>query len=171
MTITDIVKIENELCLTLPAELVECYMSNLLDGINNFPLIANLFFLKPESIIRINKGLRASGLWGKDFPAHLMIIGQEAEGYYAIDLRETPLRVYRFMDNDEWAFNPDDLDGNLTCSIIGKQGLSTYIESYPLSFLRSHREEEQRKKQGLPEVEMTSNEVYDWLNSLSRRDV
>ena len=169
MTLDDVKQIEEELNVTLPMELTKHYVSNLLEGIDDFPLVAELFFMTPETIIKINKGLRANGLWGKGFPLHFFVIGRGEGEYYITNLREKHLRVYRFMNNKEWAYNTDDLENNLTCSVPGKQGLDTYIKSYPLSFLRSNQVEKRRAEKGLSETELSSDDVYDWLSGLSKR--
>jgi hypothetical protein len=170
MTLADVKRIEEELGVIFPLELKESYTSDLLNGIEEFPIIAELFFLCPDDIIEINQSIRNNGFWGKSFPPNIFIIGQGEDTYYIINLHESPLRVFRVMNNEDWKYNPDDLDKNLTCSVPGKQGLDTYIKSYPLFSLRSSQEEEQRREQGLSEEELSADEVYDFLESLSKRE-
>ena len=71
MTLTDIKLVEKDLNIVLPEELVEKYTSNLLAGIEDYPELAELFFMEPIVLVRLNKRLREKGLFKMKFPEYL----------------------------------------------------------------------------------------------------
>jgi len=163
MTLFDIEQIENTLSINLPEELKEKYTSNILDGIEEFPEIMGYFMLNADEIIKMNQRLRKKGLWKKPFPEYLLVIGRdEGREYYIADLRESPLRVFRVMNNKTWAYDPEDLSKN-TVLPPPHEGIGSYIESMPLFHLHLHREARLRKELGVPEPEISGDDMNKML--------
>jgi len=167
MTIANIKQIEDTLSIAIPEELKEKYTSNILDGIEEFPEIMGYFILNADEIIKMNQRLRKKGLWKNLFPEHLLAIGHDRNEYYLVDLREKPLRVFRAMNNKTWAYNPDNLENNLVCSVPEREGLDTFIEVFTLSYLHMKREEKMRKELGIPAYETTGDETNKILEEMA----
>ena len=168
MTIAEIKQIETELNIILPEELVKKYSSSLLDGIEVFPEVAELFFQEARTIVHTNSGLRRKGLWKKSFPNHLLVIGCGGnKEYYMVDLREKPLRVFRVMNNKTWAYDPNDLSKNIVL-MLPHEGLDAYIETFPLFHLHMKQEHKRREEQGIPEYKPSGNEINRMLEQMAR---
>ena len=76
MTTEDIKAIEVALEIILPEELVTVYMSNLFDGIEDFPeLNQGVFIIDSTILTHLNQRLREKGLQKRAFPKYYFAIG------------------------------------------------------------------------------------------------
>lgn len=168
MKIEDVNKIEQSLGVKLPGELVDKYLSDFLDGIEEFPEMTGYFIMDPDLLIKINLRLRKHGLQKRPFHYYYYAIGYNYKtNYYLIDLRETPIKVYCVENNRTWEYRPDNLSDNLLLSL--DPGLNSYLQTYVLSHFNWKREEKARLDANNKERKQSADDIYAFLEKIQER--
>jgi hypothetical protein len=180
LTVDDIAKIEQTLEIKLPEELKQKYLSSELDEVDDIETLGlddylnkpeelkNVLIRDPSKLIKLNLRLRKNGLFKRPFhPCHFAIGYEWKTDYYFIDLRDCPLKAYCAMNNKSWAYNPDDLSGNILCT--PSPGLDTFLESNVLKYVEGAKKRKTDEEAGIPEREYTAEETYAFLQGIKDR--